>query len=102
MLESTSEAAKILGERMLAERQRTGCNQEEIAHLAGMNVANYGKIERGLGNPTFETLIRISSVLEVDPAKLVTGISDKHLPPRKSVLRVRDWAQKKREAGGAG
>jgi hypothetical protein len=47
-----SEASRLLGERLRAARLRAACSQDEIANLAGMNVANYGKIERGLGNPS--------------------------------------------------
>jgi transcriptional regulator with XRE-family HTH domain len=51
MPQPISDAARILGERIRERRIALACSQEEIAHLAGMNVSNYGKIERGLGNP---------------------------------------------------
>lgn len=58
-----------------------GITQMDLANLAGMNVANYGKIERGLGNPNFDTLIGIAGVLGVDPAVFVAGIGPDQLPP---------------------
>lgn len=52
----------------------------DLAHLAGVNVSNYGRIERGDGNPNFETLIRLGAVLGVDAAEFVQGIDADALP----------------------
>jgi transcriptional regulator with XRE-family HTH domain len=79
-----SEAARVLGERFRGERIRVGLSQMELANLAGMNVANYGKIERGVGNPNFETLVRLAGVLGVDPGELIHGMRLQDLPPKKS------------------
>ncbi len=75
------EAARVLGERVLKERQRIGITQMDVANLAGMNVAHYGRIERGLGNPNLETLVRLAGVLGVDPADFVRGMTTAQLPP---------------------
>ena len=80
MPEPLSDAAIVLGERIRDARLKLGLSQEEIANLASMNVSNYGKIERGLNNPTFHTLVRVASVLNVDPGTLVTGLSSRQLP----------------------
>lgn len=69
-----SEASRIIGERVRAERQRVGITQMDLANLAGLNVANYGRIERGTGNPNVETLLRIAGVLGVDAGALITGL----------------------------
>lgn len=95
MPEPRSAAATKFGERIRAEREKQGATQEEIAHIAGMNVANYGKIERGLGNPRFDTIIRLASVLSIDPCELLDGITAKDLPPLKPILTVRDWVADK-------
>ena len=52
-----------------------GLSQEDVAHLAAMHVSNFGKIERGLANPSIHTLLRIASVLESDPGVLIAGLS---------------------------
>ena len=43
--------------------------------MAAMHVSNYGKIERGSANPSLHTMLRIASVLEVDPGVLIAGLS---------------------------
>ena len=80
MTQPLSDAARVLGERIRAARIRLGLSQEEIANLASVNVSNYGKVERGLSNPTFHTLVRIASVLTIDPGQLLTGLTAKQLP----------------------
>jgi transcriptional regulator with XRE-family HTH domain len=80
MTEPLSDAARVLGERVRDARLRLGLSQEEIANLASINVSNYGKVERGLSNPTFHTVVRIASVLTIDPGELLVGLTAKQLP----------------------
>lgn len=91
-----SEAFRLLGERFRTERQRVGLTQMDLSNLAGMNVANYGKIERGLGNPNFETLVRLAGVLGVDPGSLLTGMKLADLPPTKSTFTAADFIRERR------
>ncbi|TFD29041.1 XRE family transcriptional regulator [Cryobacterium cryoconiti] len=81
MPEPKSEASRILGVRLRHRRRQLSLNQEAVAHLAGLNVSNYARIDRGTGNPTFHTLIRLASVLGMEPGDLVTGFNADHLPP---------------------
>jgi transcriptional regulator with XRE-family HTH domain len=60
-----------------------------------MNVANYGKMERGLGNPEFLTLIRLASVLGTDPAELVKGIGGESLPEKRRVFTAREFVRER-------
>jgi transcriptional regulator with XRE-family HTH domain len=80
MPQPLSEAARVLGERIRDARLKIGLSQEEIANLASINVSNYGKVERGLSNPTFHTLVRVAAVLGVDPGALITGLTKESLP----------------------
>lgn len=82
MADTHSEAARILGERVRVFRQRLGLSQEDIADLAEMHVTNLGKIERGQSNPSLTTIIRVSGVLDVDPAELVRGLGLDEIPAR--------------------
>lgn len=96
----SSEASRIVGERIKAERLRLALSQDEVAHLAGMNVSNYGKIERGIGNPVLHTLVRISAVLDIDPAQLVAGLTADHLPALLEAFSAADYvAEQRRRAG---
>jgi len=78
----TSAAAKVLGERIRERREHLGLSQEDVAHLAAMHVSNFGKIERGLANPSLHTMLRIASVLEVDPGVLIAGLSGEMVTSR--------------------
>ncbi len=60
-----------------------------------MNVSNYGKIERGLGNPELHTLIRLAAVLGVDAADLVRGIKADALPEKRRPFTARDYVRER-------
>jgi transcriptional regulator with XRE-family HTH domain len=88
MPEPKSEASHILGSRLRARRIELSLNQEDVAHGAGLNVSNYARVERGHGNPTFYTLVRLAKVLLLEPGQLLSGLTLEHLPPtRDSSLR---------------
>ncbi|HEU0205127.1 MAG TPA: helix-turn-helix transcriptional regulator [Pseudolysinimonas sp.] len=96
-----SEAFRMLGERFRAERLRVGLTQMDLSNLAGMNVANYGKIERGLGNPNFETLVRLAGVLGIDPGRLLSGMTATDLPPTKQTFTAAEFIkERERHARG--
>ncbi|WP_166806227.1 helix-turn-helix domain-containing protein [Cryobacterium cheniae] len=90
MPEPKSEASRILGVRLRRRRRQLSLNQEAVAHRAGLNVSNYARIDRGLGNPTFHTLIRLATVLGMEPGDLVTGFNADHLPPSRDGLSDQD------------
>lgn len=73
-----------------------GLSQESVADLAQMHVTNFGKIERGSANPSLHTIIRIASVLGVDPATLVDGIGVTQLPPNFHVLTAAEFVRERR------
>lgn len=100
MPEPLSDATRVLGERVKKQRRLIALSQDDVAHLAGMNVSNYGKIERGLSNPTFHTIVRIAVVLGIDPATLVTGLGAKSLPQEAPVFTARDFVREKTKRGG--
>lgn len=91
MAKHLSEAARVLGERIREQRLKYAISQDDVANLAGMNVSNYGKIERGLSNPTFHTVVRIAAVLDVDPGVLVAGLDESTLPPSVETFTARDF-----------
>lgn len=96
MPEPTSTAARIFGDRVREERQRLGLTQDELAHLAGMNVSNYGKIERGIGNPVLHTIVRLAVVVGVDPSVLVSGMTAEHLPPVLETFTAADYVKERK------
>jgi transcriptional regulator with XRE-family HTH domain len=96
MPEPRFDAARVLGDRVRAIRTTLGLSQEDIGDLAGMHWTNIGKIERGQGNPSFSTLVRLAGVLGVDPAELVGGITPDQLPERQHLLTARDLIDERR------
>ena len=100
MSEPVSEASRLLGDRLRDLRLRAACSQEDIANLASMNVSNYGKIERGLGNPELHTLIRLATVLGVDVAELLAGIKGDALSEKRRVFTVKEFVRERTEHRG--
>lgn len=79
-----SEAARLLGQRLREHRLRLGVSQQDAATLCSLDVANYGRLERGDANPTLETLLHVAATLEADPADLVAGLAQHAATPRKT------------------
>lgn len=96
MPEPSSEASRVLGSRIRDERLRLGLSQDDIANLAGMNVSNYGKIERGIGNPVLVTIVRLAVVLGIDPGVLVQGLGPEHLPDDQQAYTAADFVREQR------
>lgn len=91
MPEPLSPAARIFGERLRLARVELGLSQESVAELAQMHVTNYGKIERGIANPSLVTILRLASVLGHDMATLTSGIAMEHLPDEFEVLTASEF-----------
>ena|ERR1700712_5731627 len=96
MAQPISDAARIVGERVRDARLKFALSQDDIANLAGMNVSNYGKIERGLSNPTLHTIVRIAAVLGVDPGSLVSGVGEGSLPDSRTPFTAREFVRERR------
>lgn len=58
-----------LGLRLKGIRLDKGLKQENLEEY-GFSHRHYGKLERGLVNPTLETLVRLSEIFEVDLSDL--------------------------------
>ncbi|HZK60141.1 MAG TPA: helix-turn-helix transcriptional regulator [Cryobacterium sp.] len=91
MPEPKSEASRVLGLRLRERRLALALNQETVAHLAGLNVSNYARIDRGQGNPTFHTLIRLAAVLGLEPSDLLVGFTAEQLPPTRDSCTALDF-----------
>jgi transcriptional regulator with XRE-family HTH domain len=64
---------RALGAQIRALREAKGLSQERLADLAGLHRNFIGLIERGQRNPTFLTLIAVSSKLGLTLSALVEG-----------------------------
>ncbi|MDQ4489034.1 helix-turn-helix transcriptional regulator [Sinomonas sp. ASV486] len=54
-----------LGHELAAARTAAHLTQPELASRAGVQQADISRIERGLGNPTRDTLLKIADALDV-------------------------------------
>lgn len=53
-----------LGKQVADLRTERGMTQTDLAHAAGVPQPEISRIERGTGNPTRETLVRLASALD--------------------------------------
>lgn len=67
-----SEVARILK----AERLKRRLSMTTVATKAGLSQQMVSYVERGLRNPTLETLLRLTTALDVDLAKIIARASD--------------------------
>jgi transcriptional regulator with XRE-family HTH domain len=64
----------VLGARIRAFREELGLGQEAMALEAGLHRTYITSLERGMRNPSLETLARVATALEVDLSVLVEGL----------------------------
>ena len=57
-----SQVAKILRR----EREKRGLSMNRVAELAGLSQQMVSYVERGMRNPTLETLLRIAAAIDTD------------------------------------
>ena len=75
------EARATLSANIKALRRKHGIAQERLGLEAGVDRTFISKIERGIGNPTLEILVKISERLEVPVDELIReGMNDDALP----------------------
>jgi transcriptional regulator with XRE-family HTH domain len=53
------------------ERERQGLSMTEVAERAGLSQQMVSYVERGMRNPTLDTLLRMAQALETDPSELL-------------------------------
>ena len=76
MRKSQSRAVSLGVAKLLQqERERRGISMTRLAQDAGLSQQMVSYVERGLRNPTLDTLLRIANVLEVDLWKIVRQAS---------------------------
>lgn len=79
MQTSESEAAEIhaaalseaLGRRIRKLRLERTLTLDEVAARSGCSVGSLSQIERGIGNPSFNTLVKISHALDISVGRLL-------------------------------
>jgi transcriptional regulator with XRE-family HTH domain len=71
---SAVEPKKTVGTNVRAQRKRRRWTQEHLAHEAGMNLREIGRVEKGDRDMRISTIAKLAHALEVPASKLVDGI----------------------------
>jgi transcriptional regulator with XRE-family HTH domain len=61
---------EIFGKILQEERKAKKISQEKLAKLTGLDRTFISLIENGKRSPTFSTILKICSALEMDPSEL--------------------------------
>jgi transcriptional regulator with XRE-family HTH domain len=61
---------KALGKKIRMVRELRGFSQEELGEKAGLSYKYLGELERGNVNVSFDSLLKISTALEISPGNL--------------------------------
>jgi transcriptional regulator with XRE-family HTH domain len=64
------EKEEIFGKILQDERKAKNISQEKLAALTGLDRTAISLIETGKRSPTFSTILKICSALEIDPSEL--------------------------------
>lgn len=67
----TAKLKEELGRNIMRLRKKKGLKQVEVAVEAGINTSYYGKIERGIVNPSLEKLYRIVKALHIQASDIL-------------------------------
>lgn len=68
---------EIFGKILQEERKAKKISQEKLAKLTGLDRTFISLIENGKRNPTFTTILKICSALEIEPSKLFSKYEDR-------------------------
>ena len=70
-MQAYDDARKRLSESVKKARRQVGLSQEALALRAGINRSYVGQIERGIGNPSLQVMVKLAATLEMDVADLL-------------------------------
>lgn len=77
----TRTPTRALGAKVRELRQDHGLSQQALAERAQVHASNLGKIERGLANPSIETIVRLARALDTSVSVLTEYITAPRLSP---------------------
>lgn len=70
------ESARAFGAVLRHHRTAKGISQEALAHLASMERAHIGRIERGENQPSLSIVLKLALALGCDPGQLVSETAE--------------------------
>jgi transcriptional regulator with XRE-family HTH domain len=66
----TTNKEEIFGKILQEQRKAKKVSQEKLAKLTGLDRTFISLIENGKRNPTFTTILKICSALDIEPSEL--------------------------------
>ena len=63
------------GDLVRQRRKELQLTQEAVAELSGLSRNYVNELENGKYNVTLNTLVKVAQALEIDPAKLLEGLT---------------------------
>lgn len=64
---------KLIGKRIRSLRKNRGWSQEVLAEHSALSYKFIGEVERGIVNPSLETLVSVACGLDVEVAELFSA-----------------------------
>ena len=71
----TNNLPKLIGKRIRIERIKREIAQEELAEKADIHRTTMSKVERGIGYPAMDTLVKIANALDINIEDLLSDTS---------------------------
>ena len=72
MITPQDQLQKVFAENLRQRRKLLRLSQEALALLAGVDRTFVSQIERGIGNPSLQTMARLANTLDIDlPSRLI-------------------------------
>lgn len=69
------EPAVEMGQRIRVRRRALRLSQEELAERSGFHPTFISSVERGERNASLMTILRVAQALEMDPGRLIRGLT---------------------------
>lgn len=89
---------RIIGNKLLIVRKKSGLTQAELAETAGLSDRTYADIERGNVNMRIETFLRICQALHVTPNDILTEEKNSLISKQENIFeQLNDCSSKEKE-----
>lgn len=80
MAKAKKSVEQLLGDAIRTRREELGLSQEQLAFESGLHRTYISQLERGMKSPTIRVLFTLAKALDIEPQKLIAGISASESP----------------------
>jgi putative transcriptional regulator len=71
---SVKSKTSVISKRLKVYRVEAGLSQQALSDYAGVDRKTVNRIENGHFSPNIETLLRLATALDVEPAEIFKGV----------------------------